>query len=248
MENRLHLILPMAGAGTRFFDQGYDCPKPLIRLHGKPFFYWAAKSIHGKQPLALLRFVVLKEHVERFGIDREIQSCFPEADIVVLDHVLPGAVLTCMAGVADLPLEAPVLFNDCDHLFRCAELISLCAQPQHTRPDGILLTFPSEEPKFSYLAYDSAGRVTRTVEKQVISGDAICGAYYFNRRELFSQAAERYLKNCRYNEFFMSGVYNEMIAQGQNVRGLSTQLHISFGTPEEYALAQGDPRFEELME
>ena len=248
MENELHLILPMAGAGTRFFNQGYDCPKPLIPLHGKPFFYWAAKSIHGKVPLALLRFVVLKEHVERFAIDRAIRDCFPEADIVVLDHVLPGAVLTCMAGVEDLPPEAPVLFNDCDHLFRCAALAGLCNQPRQTRPEGVLLTFPSQEPKFSYLAYDSAGRVTRTVEKQVISGDAICGAYYFARADLFKQAAQGYLKNCQYSEFFMSGVYNELIARGGEVRGLATDLHISFGTPEEYALAREDGRFEELME
>ena len=245
MEHKLHLILPMAGAGTRFFNRGYDCPKPLIPLHGKPFFYWAAKSVEA--PLALLRFVVLREHVERFAIDRAIRQEFPQADIVILDHVLPGAVLTCLAGVEDSPPEAPVLFNDCDHLFRCAGLTALCQTPAARRPDGVLLTFTSREPKFSFLARDEAGRVTRTVEKQAISSDAICGAYFFNRKDLFVQGAEAYLKNCQYNEFFMSGVYNEMIAGGQNIRGLATDLHISFGTPEEYAQALSDPRFEELM-
>ena len=42
---KLHLILPMAGRGSRFFENGFVCPKPLIEIAGKPFFYWAARSI-----------------------------------------------------------------------------------------------------------------------------------------------------------------------------------------------------------
>ena len=43
--SKLHLILPMAGRGSRFFENGFVCPKPLIEIHGKPFFYWAARSV-----------------------------------------------------------------------------------------------------------------------------------------------------------------------------------------------------------
>ena len=43
--SKLHLILPMAGRGSRFFENGFICPKPLIEIAGKPFFYWAARSI-----------------------------------------------------------------------------------------------------------------------------------------------------------------------------------------------------------
>ena len=41
---KLHLILPMAGRGSRFFENGFVCPKPLIEIAGKPFFYWATTS------------------------------------------------------------------------------------------------------------------------------------------------------------------------------------------------------------
>ena len=43
--SKLHLILPMAGRGSRFFKNGFVCPKPLIEINGKPFFYWAARSV-----------------------------------------------------------------------------------------------------------------------------------------------------------------------------------------------------------
>ena len=45
--SKLHLILPMAGRGSRFFKNGFVCPKPLIEINGKPFFYWAARSVDG---------------------------------------------------------------------------------------------------------------------------------------------------------------------------------------------------------
>lgn len=239
-----YLMMPMAGAGSRFFRDGYECPKPLIELRGKPFFYWAAMSVVGKIPLAGIRFVILREHIERFAIDRRIRDYFPQAEVIVLDHVLRGAVLTCMEGVKGLSADAPLLFNDCDHLFCSEGMEDLCRLPQQQRPDGVLLTFHATEPKYSFVALDAAGNVERTVEKQAISTEAICGAYYFNRKELFDRYAARYLQVCRYEEFFMSGVYNEMIADGRTVRSLKTQLHVSFGTPEEYTAAECHPFFE----
>ena len=55
--SKLHLILPMAGRGSRFFENGFVCPKPLIEIHGKPFFYWAARSVgqaSGPAPVAYI--------------------------------------------------------------------------------------------------------------------------------------------------------------------------------------------------
>ena len=35
------LIMPMAGNGSRFSEQGYTVPKPLIEVDGKPMFVQA---------------------------------------------------------------------------------------------------------------------------------------------------------------------------------------------------------------
>lgn len=78
----------------------------------------------------------------------------------------------------------------------------------------------------------------RTVEKQVVSRDAICGAYYFKNGALYAEACAAYLKNCAYAEFFVSGIYNVLAAQGKTVCGFATDLHLPFGTPAEYQLAE----------
>ena len=66
--SKLHLVMPMAGRGSRFFENGFVCPKPLIEIHGKPFFYWATRSIEKNIELDGITFVVLKEHLRDFDI------------------------------------------------------------------------------------------------------------------------------------------------------------------------------------
>lgn len=242
---KLHLIMPMGGRGYRFFKDGYSMPKPLIELNGKPFFYWSAQSVMKFIDVADISFVVLKEHIESFGIDKRIKEYYPQARIVVIPEVLPGAVMTCLEGVKGLG-GGPLLFNDCDHMFICRGFNEFCSAGDFSSPDAALLTFTSDEPKYSFAKLSENGRVLYTVEKQAVSRHAICGAYYFSCAERFVSAAEKYLTSCSYEEFFMSGVYNVLIENGADVKVFETDVHISFGTPEEYAAAVNDPRLREV--
>ena len=76
----------MAGRGSRFFEDGFVQPKPLIEIHGAPFFYWAARSIGKNIPLDGITFVVLKEHIRDFGLEARIRAYWPDARIVALDE------------------------------------------------------------------------------------------------------------------------------------------------------------------
>ncbi|HSX29838.1 MAG TPA: hypothetical protein VLE73_04750 [Candidatus Saccharimonadales bacterium] len=41
----LHIIMPMAGAGSRFAKAGFTTPKPLIQVDGKPMFMKALSAL-----------------------------------------------------------------------------------------------------------------------------------------------------------------------------------------------------------
>ena len=86
-----------------------------------------------------------------------------------------------------------------------------------------------------------------TVEKVVASDEAICGAYYFRNKGIFQNAVEIYLKKCAYKEYFISGVYNELVVLGKNLGTFRVDEHISFGTPKEYAEAKKDVRLRMLL-
>ncbi|MBQ9181610.1 MAG: glycosyltransferase family 2 protein [Bacilli bacterium] len=245
---KIHLIMPMGGAGSRFSKQGFSKPKPLLEIFDKPFFYWSTRSIEKYVELESLTFVVLKDHVEKFQIDLEIKKYFKDAKIIVLDHILNGAVLTCLEGIKNIKDDFPIVFNDCDHIFYSSVFNKYCNEFNFETIDGALLTFESNDPKFSFLELNSEGNVTRTVEKQAISNKAICGAYYFKNAETFINNANEYLNNCNYNEYFVSGVYNIMAKHNKIIKHFDVDSHLAFGTPEEYSEALNhESDFKELL-
>lgn len=241
---KTHLIMPMGGAGSRFYKNGYMQPKPLINLYGKPFLYWSTMSIKKYVDIADLTFVVLRQHIDEFGIDEVIKQYFRESRIEVIQEVLPGPVFTALKGVEGIKDDAPIVFNDCDHMFRCDSVNNLL-NAGTMDVDGILLTFKSNAPQFSYVKYNCGKAVVGTVEKQVVSDRAICGAYIFRNADIFKQMAEIYIESCPYSECFMSGIYNIMCGLGMNVKDYLLDYHVEFGTPEEYKVAMNSPYFRE---
>ena len=244
---KLHLIMPMGGAGSRFFKNGFVMPKPLIQINGRPFLSWATMSIKKYVDIADLTFVVLPEHIDEFHIDQEILKWFPQARIEVIPKLLPGAVMTCLEGLRNIHDDQPVLFNDCDHMFRCSAFNNAITAGDWDF-DGALLTFPSDQPQFSYIRYAADGQtIVGTVEKEVVSNQAICGAYVVRNADVFRQMAEQYLEECSYSEYFVSGIYNVMCREDKIIRNYEVDFHVPFGTPAEYEAAQNSVYFEEFM-
>lgn len=239
-----HLIMPMGGAGSRFYKNGYRQPKPLIEINGKPFFYWAAMSIKRFVDIKDLTFVILQQHIDKFKLDKVICEYFPDADIVAIPEVLPGPVFTSLKGVGRIKDDAPVIFNDCDHMFRCNAMNDRLNKNKFTEA-GALLTFESSQPQFSYVKYED-GKIVGTTEKQVVSNHAVCGAYIFRKASIFRDMAEIYMNDCPYNECFMSGIYNVMCNQGMEIKDYLLDFHVEYGTPDEYEKAKRSRHFKDF--
>jgi CTP:molybdopterin cytidylyltransferase MocA len=231
------LVMPMAGRGSRFSREGIHTPKPLMDLWGRPFFWWATESARRAFDIAEMVFVVLREHVEDFAIDRHILDHYPAARIAVCDEVTAGAAATARIGVEALDGNGPLLLNDSDHAFVARRGDAVAADLRNGTA-AALLTFESSDPAFSYASIDPAGEVVGTVEKQVVSGDAIAGAYLFASCDRFLEAYERYEAACPYDEIYVSGLYNHL--NGAHIARQRLQDHISFGTPAELARLEAD--------
>ena len=55
---KLNILIPMAGAGSRFEKAGYTFPKPLIEIHGKTMIQWVIERLKIK----VITFIVRAEH------------------------------------------------------------------------------------------------------------------------------------------------------------------------------------------
>lgn len=228
----------MAGRGSRFSKAGYQIPKPLVKLNGYPFFWWAIMSVERSVEVKTLTCVILEEHIEEFDIKNKVLSFFPEANFVVLPDITDGALDSAVAGLEMIDNDYPVIINDCDQAFE-ANCLSKCIEVLNKGQDvnGFLCHFKSDSPSYSYAQYDESKKLIRTVEKEVISNLAIAGAYIFENRTVINRYFEDYKKNCTYSETYISGLYNLMISNGEVIKGLLLDSHLSFGTPEELSVA-----------
>jgi len=235
--NQLNLIIPAAGRGSRFSKNGIVTPKPLIDLNGKPFFWWATESVKQYIPIKELVFIVLKEHVESHQIDQKIKAYYPEANIVVIPDVTKGAAETALIGINALSSSGPLAINDCDHAFKFAQPSDVQNFMQ-SQDEGALITFRSSKPAYSYVKFNDAKQVIGTVEKQVVSDQAIAGCYFFKDANTYKEAYEIYIQACSYDEYFISGLYNVLAEQDANIALFELTDHCAFGTPPEYEAAK----------
>jgi dTDP-glucose pyrophosphorylase len=231
------LVTPMAGQGVRFQRSGLQTPKPLVDLNGRPFFWWSTESVVRSTPVRELVFVVLDEHIERFGIDVVIRDFYPSARIVSLPEATSGAAESAAIGVEALVSTGPLAVNDCDHAFLATGLQNV-VDALTGSVEGALLGFPADAPAYSYVRFDGDRRVIGTVEKQVVSDLAIAGCYLFADASTFRERYAAYRRACAYDELFVSGIYNEIVDAGADVLVHELDRHVSFGTPDEYRRVQ----------
>ena len=101
---------------------------------------------------------------------------------------------------------------------------------------GIVLTFKSNNPSYSYVKTDNSGLATLTAEKEVISNNACVGVYGFASGRLFVEYAEKMIaQNLRTrNEFYITPLYNLMIQKGHPIGIQEVERMYIMGTPEEY--------------
>lgn len=234
MIGEVSLVMPMAGRGSRFAEGYGGCPKPLISIGARPFFWWAVESVARAAPVRDLTFVVLDEHCRNYALDRHIQDYYPAATIVALPEVTAGAAETAWHGIRRIGRGRPVLVNDCDHAFLCPTLRALTLALAGN-VEGGFLCFRSQNPAYSYVRIGVDGAITATVEKQVASAFAIAGCYVFSSSETFLAAYDDYRSSCLYPELFLSGIYNNMLSRGAEVAMTEIERHFPFGTPAELA-------------
>ncbi len=242
----LHIIMPMAGEGSRFARAGWTTPKPLIELRGVPLFQRAIGSVAIEGVDMKYSFIVRQEHIDKQHIDELIKDILPEARVFSVLKTTRGAVETCLVAEDAIDDEDAVVVMDCDLEFRSKRYNELVANALALKADeadgGALVSFESDNPRYSYAQIDDNGRVLRTAEKEPISNHALCGAYFFGSGKDFKRIAHQLLDDGTHGkaEFYVSLLYNYLLAEGKTVRLAPMEEYYSYGTPEELMRYSGE--------
>lgn len=238
-DEKLNVLIPMAGAGKRFSEVGYTFPKPLIQVHDKPMIQVVVENL-GLD--ANYHFVVQKEHREKYNLDTMLGIIAPGCKVIEVDGITEGAACTALLAKEYINNDMPLFFANSDQY--CSwNSMEFMYNMQETEADGGIVTFHATHPKWSFAKSDANGIVTEVAEKNPISTDATVGFYYWKHGSDFVKYAEQMIeKDIRVNnEFYVCPVYNQAIEDGKVIRTKQIQNMWGLGTPEdlEYFLKQG---------
>ena len=227
----LNILIPMAGAGTRFKEAGYIFPKPLIEIDNKPMIQWVIESLKLEGNYI---FIVQKQHQEKYNINSVLKILKPNCKIIELDHITEGAACTTLLAKKFINSGNPLIIANSDQYILWNSIKSMY-NFNSKKIDGGILTFEAIHPKWSYAKVDKNNLVSEVAEKKVISKNATVGVYYWKKGSDYVKYAESMIKkNLRIkNEFYVCPVYNEAIKEKKKIIIDKVKEMHGLGTPDD---------------
>jgi HAD superfamily hydrolase (TIGR01509 family) len=228
---KLNVLIPMAGAGSRFEQAGYTFPKPLIEVRNKPMIQVVVENLNLD---ANYIYVVQKLHREKYNLDTLLNLLTPGCKIVETDGLTEGAACTALLAKEYIDNDNPLFFANSDQFVEW-DSNEFMYKMQETDADGGIVTFTATHPKWSFAKVDENGLVTEVAEKNPISDIATVGYYYWKYGSDFVKYAEQMIeKNVRVNnEFYVCPVFNQAIEDCKQIRTFNTAGMWGLGTPED---------------
>jgi capsule biosynthesis phosphatase len=225
----MNIIIPIGGVGQRFKDEGYDLPKPLISVLGKPMIYHVINSLSLENTDTV--YIVYHNHLKEFNFETLIKFYFRNVNIkfVSLDYLTKGAAETVLRGLETFTedkLNDNVLLLDCDTFYSDDIIGKYKSQPNK----NTIFYFNSTDlkPIYSYITLED-NKVTDIKEKIKISDNANTGAYGFESGAELKQYCNKVLGLDK--EVYISCVYEEMLRDGKTIVGSKIDSFNCVGTP-----------------
>lgn len=228
---KMNVLIPMAGAGSRFAKAGYTFPKPLIEVKGKPMIQLVVENLNID---ARHIFVVQKEHYDNYNLKHLLNLISPGCKIVQVDGMTEGAACTTLLAKEFIDNDEPLIFANSDQYLDW-DSNEFMYSMEADGIDGGMLTFTATHPKWSFAKTNEDGLVTEVAEKKPISDIATAGIYYWKHGKDYVKYAEQMIdNNVRFNnEFYVCPVFNEAIKDGKKIKTFHFDGMWGIGTPED---------------
>ena len=222
-------IIPMAGRGSRFSGQGYEMPKPLIPVAGKPMVVWALKSLEGLQ-LSKIIFILLREHEEQYNVIEMLRRHTKvETGFYLLDDITQGQLCTVLCAKDEIDGDEDVLIAASDTWVEN----NLQDDINRSLVDGLISVYQLPGDHWSFARVNEKEEVVEVAEKKRISDWASTGLYYFSRGSTLVALGKDMIdrEEKTRGEYYVIPVYQKMIEAGLKVGISRANAMWDMGTP-----------------
>lgn len=233
MKQFFNIVIPMAGRGSRFQEQGYTDSKPFIDVNGKPMIQRVIENLNFEfNPEFKTIILCQKDDYEKYDFELFYDIIgHDNIEVVMTDGVTEGAACTLLLAKRYINNDIPLLSFNTDQMIDYDVDKTFAKMSAY---DGGIPCFWGDSTDWSYAKTDEEGLVTEVAEKKVISNDATAGYYYWAKGSDFVKYAEEMIAadDRVNNEFYIAPVYNYAIKDGKKICITQVDKVYELGTPE----------------
>ena len=241
------LVIPMAGIGKRFADEGYMLTKPLIQVSGKAMAIQAISDL----PKSKYQSLVLRADMPGLAnIEQALKAEFPSALITLVPEVTKGQACTALIGLEALEIStsndvSPITFGACDNgvIFNQKSYQSLI-----NNPDVDVIIWGARGHRnairkphmFGWIDADDSGLINTISVKMPLATPAtdpiVIGTFTFKKVDDARRAINTLIaRNGHVNgEFYLDSCINDALAMGLRCHLFEVDSFISWGTPNDF--------------
>jgi NDP-sugar pyrophosphorylase family protein len=215
---KINVVVPMAGAGSRFVKAGFKDPKPLINIHNKHMIEVVINNLKPKSYEATFIFVCQRAHFEKYNLDELFRKCCSKYEVVCIDGVTEGAACTVLKAKEYIDNDIPLMIANSDQ-WCDFDIDSYLNDMFDRKLDGTMLTMKASDPKWSYAKLNEFDFVTSVVEKIVVSDEATVGIYNYSKGSDFVTQSQCMIEQgLRSNgEYYVAPVYTLLADKGAKI-------------------------------
>lgn len=246
----MQIIIPMAGEGKRFSDQGYKIHKPVIptidRHTGRelPMVVCATLDLPGVDSDGGNVIFIDRDFHKRDSVEDVIINTFKNAKFITVDRLTEGQACTCLLAKSKIEKDEELLIAGCDNgmiydnsLFEIEKQNADCLVFTYRDNESVL----ANPNAYGWITTDKKNNVTGLSIKKAISDNpkqdhAIVATFWFRKGQIFLDSAEKMIaENDRINgEFYVDEVIKHILESGYKVKVFEIERYIGWGTPKDF--------------
>ena len=235
----MNIIIPLGGLGSRFKEENYLMPKPLIKVLGKELIFHLLDNLLLKDDDCI--YMIITHELEKIGFTNTIHSKYPNVKMLFLDRQTAGAVETVLLGLNQIldiktRLQKKTVLLDCDN-FYTVDILQMYRSVSLSDINAIICFKDNQtNPIYSYLRFNNEDqKIVEIREKVRISDYANTGCYCFSDINTLKKYCSLIIeKDIRQkNEYYMSGLVQLMIEEDYIFKALEIPVddYHCLGTP-----------------
>jgi len=232
-------IITLAGEGSRFSEVGIETPKPLIEIDGLPMIVKAVNCLPKSEKYV---FVCRREHIEKYNLDKILESTYDNCEFVIIDETTQGMACTVEVGIKESSIkdDDSILISCCDYgLEWCPQKYKEIVNESDVVVWSTIHNeaFSRNPSSYSWLEVDG-DKLTKTHVKEHFFEDsynnhAIVGTFFFRRAKDFLASLNTIYKlDVKSNgEYYIDNMFNTM--ENLRINIFNVDSYHCWGTPED---------------